>query len=139
VTSPRQSILSTVTEHLLRLLPAAAIQRYLTVTSLYTTQEAQLDSATSQAAAYMQAHYAPFMQDRQRELELLQHSALAWTALRLPYLLEGPAVGPVVARLDYLPEPTLAVVDLARFLLALLDNGHFIQQAPFIANGAAPA
>lgn len=126
-------ILSTVTAHVIALLQALHIQRYVAVTSLYQTGQEQHDAPTREAAAYMQQHYPLFMADRVRELHLLTASELAWTCVRLPYLVEGPALGNVEARLDYLPGPTIRVTDLAHFLLAQLTSREYVQQAPFVA------
>jgi putative NADH-flavin reductase len=126
-------MLSNVTAHLVSLLPALHIQRYVAVTSFYQTDQEQLDAPTKQAAAYMHHHYPHFMADRARELHLLAASEVAWTCVRLPYLLEGPAVGNVEARLDYLPGPTIRVTDLAEFLLAQLTSAAYMKQAPFVA------
>lgn len=126
-------MLSCVTAHLVAILPALHIQRYVAVTSFYQTDQTQYDAPTKQAADYMQQHYPLFMADRARELHLLAASELAWTCLRLPYLLEGSAVGNVEARLDYLPGPTIRVTDLAEFLLAQLTSADYVKQAPFVA------
>jgi uncharacterized protein YbjT (DUF2867 family) len=127
-------MLSTVTAQLLPLLQALPVQRYITVTSLYQTAHAQPDVPTQQAAAYMQKHYPLFMADRERELALLSASEVAWTSVRLPLLVEGPALGQVEARLDYLPGPTITVADLAHFLLAQLTSPQYVKKAPFVAN-----
>lgn len=128
-------IISLVTNLLISELRNANIRRYVTVTSLYTTAVEQLDAATQQAIDYMAAHYPQFMADRQRELDLLAASELDWTCVRLPYLLETPAVGTVKTRLDYLPGPTITVTDLAQFLVSQLTGNAYIRHAPFVANG----
>lgn len=127
-------MLSTVTAQLVPILQALHIQRYITVTSLYQTAHEQHDVATKQAAAYMQQHYPHFMADREWEFHLLSESDLAWTYVRLPYLLEGRALSNVEARLECLPGPTITVVDLAQFLLAQLNSPRYVKQAPFVAN-----
>jgi putative NADH-flavin reductase len=127
-------MLSNVTAHLVVILQALHIQRYVVVTSFYQTDQEQHDAPTKQATAYMQQHYPHFMADRARELHLLTASELAWTYVRLPYLLEGPAVGNVEARLDYLPGPTIRVTDLAAFLLTQLTSADYVKQAPFVGN-----
>jgi putative NADH-flavin reductase len=127
-------ILSTVTAQLVPILQAQHIQRYIAVTSLYQTAHEQHDAATKQAAAYMQQHYPHFMADRAHEFKLLSDSDLAWTYIRLPYLLEGPALRNVEARLACLPGPTITVADLAQFLLTQLHSPEYVKQAPFVAN-----
>ncbi|WP_071892297.1 NAD(P)-dependent oxidoreductase [Hymenobacter sp. PAMC 26628] len=128
-------MLSAVTAQLLPILQAQHIKRYIAVTSLYQTAHEQHDAGTKQAAAYMQQHYPLFMADRERELQLLSDSDLAWTYVRLPYLLEGPAlISNVEARLECLLGPTITVADLAQFLLTQLHSPEYVKQAPFVAN-----
>jgi putative NADH-flavin reductase len=129
-------MLSAVTAQLLALLPELGIRRYVTVTSLYDTGQPQPDTATQQAADYMQQHFPAFMADRHRELALLTGSALDWTCVRLPFLVEGPAIGAVLTSLTHRPGPQLTTADLAQFLLRQLVSREFVGRAPFIANQA---
>lgn len=133
--SPGVPILSQVTQHLLTLLPAIGISRYITVTSLYDTGQKQAHPPTQQAADYMREHFPAFMADRQAEYDLLQTSALDWTYIRLPYLVEEPATGRVKTSLGHLPGQQITVADLARFLMDQLQDRQYGQKAPFLANG----
>ncbi|MBF9143631.1 NAD(P)-dependent oxidoreductase [Hymenobacter properus] len=127
-------ILSSVTAHLLALLPELGIRRYITVTSLYDTDQPQPDAATRQAAAYMEQHFPAFMADRHRELALLASSPLDWTCVRLPLVVEAPATGIVQTSLTHRPGPQIAAADLAQFLLGQLSSDKFLRQCPFVAN-----
>lgn len=128
------AILSTVTAHLLALLPELGISRYVTVTTLYATGQPQADAATQRAADYMQQHFPTFMADRQRELALLSASSLDWTCVRLPLIVAAPPIGNVQTSLTYLPGPQITAGDLAQFLLEQLASTVFVRQAPFVAN-----
>lgn len=128
-------ILSTVTKQLLPALQAAGISRYITLTSLYTTEKEQTDQKTQLSAQFMQQHFPTFMADRALEYSLLQNSVLDWTYIRIPYLVQEPVSGTLHTHLDYMPGGQLAVADLAIFSLEQLDNKQFSRQAPFVANG----
>ncbi|MBO2012298.1 NAD(P)-dependent oxidoreductase [Hymenobacter negativus] len=127
-------ILSSVTAHLVALLPMLGVSRYVTVTSLYDTGQPQLDAATQQAAAYMEQHFPAFMADRYRELALLTSSSLAWTCVRLPLIVDAPATGAVQTSLTHRPGPQITATDLAEFLLGQLTSDTFLRQCPFVAN-----
>ncbi|MBO0933130.1 NAD(P)-dependent oxidoreductase [Fibrella aquatilis] len=127
-------ILSTVTSLILAGMKTANISRYVTLTSLYDTGNAQTDEKTRLSAAFMKQHFPDFMADRAREYALLRASNLNWTYVRVPYLVESETAGTVKTHLGYMPGGQLAVGDLARFLLEQLDNQTFSKQAPFIAN-----
>ena len=127
-------IIGDVTQRLLPLLVALGIRRYLTVTSLYDAPHPQDHAPTRQAAEYMQLHFPEFVADRQREYRLLQASALDWTYVRLPRIVEQAPTGQVEASLRHLPGAYVTAADLARFILAELAQPRFRQQAPFVAS-----
>jgi len=124
-----------VTEHLLLLLREAGISRYVTVTSLYETAHEQRDLPTRQAAEFMEQTFPPFIADRRRELELLSESDLDWTYVRLPYVVQEPALGTVLVNLEYLPGQRITAEDLARFMVGQLERREYGGKAPFVANG----
>ncbi|MBC7892063.1 MAG: NAD(P)H-binding protein [Sphingobacteriaceae bacterium] len=128
-------MLSTVTGHLLLLLPEAGIRQYVTVTSLYKTGSEQQDLPTKQAAEFMDQTFPQFMADRRRELELLSASDLDWTYVRLPYVMQEPALGTILVNLEHLPGPRITAEDLARFLVGQLESREYVSKAPFVANG----
>ncbi|TLM88579.1 NAD(P)-dependent oxidoreductase [Hymenobacter jeollabukensis] len=139
--TPREAptpIIGAVTALLLPLLHEQRIGRYVTVTSLYDTGQAQPDPATRQAAAYMADQFPAFVADRRRERELLtSSSSLNWTCIRLPRVVDAPPTGHVGVSLTQLPGPQITAVDLADFLVGQLDSAAYSRQAPFVASGGA--
>lgn len=128
-------IISTVTEHILTVMREQGLRRYVTVTSLYETDQVHTHEPTRQAAEYMNERFPQFMADRRREYERLVSSELDWTYVRLPYLVQEPPTGRVATNLQHLPGPRITAVDLARFLIGQLSDRRSIRQAPFVANG----
>ncbi|GAA4396794.1 NAD(P)H-binding protein [Nibrella viscosa] len=110
------------------------VSRCVVVTSLFATGHEQVDEKTQQAAEYMQQHYPLFMDDRRLEFRLLSESRLDWTYVRVPLIVQQPAVGGVVVNLNHLPGQQITAVDLARFLISQLTDTRYIRQAPFIAS-----
>ena len=127
-------ILSTVTEHILTVMREMGMHRYVTVTSLYTTDSEQPHGPTKQAADYMQQLFPQFMADRRVEYKLLKDSTLDWTYVRLPYLVQEPATGNIHANLDHLPGQQITVADLAQFLIGQLNDSRYSRKALFLAN-----
>lgn len=76
---------------------------------------------------------AEVVADKQRELELLQGSALAWTAARPSQLTDGAGTGRWRESLLTPPGARIARADVARFLLQALEERRHERQAPFIA------
>jgi putative NADH-flavin reductase len=128
-------MLSGVTQNVLSLMQELGIRRYVTVTSLYTTDRVQTDEKTQKAAEFMEQHFPQFMADRLKEYQLLKKSALDWTYVRLPYLIQQPPTGNVQVNLEYLPGQQITVEDLAQFLASQLTDRTYVRKAPFVANG----
>ena len=68
---------------------------------------------------------------KQREYEVIAASGLAWTALRPPLVIDGPARG---YRLDLKLRPGARVTraDVGQALCDQLDDETFVRQAPFV-------
>jgi len=90
---------------------------------------ARLSSALTRLAT------GPMLADRQRELERIQASGLRWTVARPPRLVDGDAATPVDAGTDLQLGLSAKVprAALARFLVDQLEDGHFVDRAPFVA------
>ena len=127
-------ITAAVTKILITTAGELGIKRYVVVSSLFTTGEEKHDPETKQAAAFMQKHFPLMMDDRRLEFQLLLESRLDWTYVRVPYIIQNPAVGGVKVNLDHLPGPRIRATDLARFLVDQLNDRRYIRQSPFVAS-----
>ena len=127
-------ITSAVTKGIITAMQAAGLAKYVVVSSLFDTGDEPLDGPTRQAADYMQQHFPALMNDRRVEYQLLRDSRLDWTYVRVPRIVpDAPATGYVV-QFAQLPGQQVAGVDLARFLLAQLDDPSYSRQALFVAS-----
>jgi putative NADH-flavin reductase len=73
--------------------------------------------------------------DRRRQLELLQQSDRAWTALRLPRLTDAPPTGDYELGITgFSPTMSITRADLAQAMLDQLDDDTYLRQAPKISN-----
>lgn len=129
-------MLSAVTGLILLTMEEFKITRYVVVSSYYETGREQYDAKTKQATAFMQQHFPRFMADREVELQLLSGSALDWTYVRLPYVVQDPPTGNISVAQDYLPGQQITGDDLAQFLVSQLTSRQYIRQSLFIANGS---
>ena len=70
---------------------------------------------------------------KQRELEIVRGTSLAWTAVRPPRVLGGGPTGRVRVSLESPPGFTIARGDVAAFMLAQATSRAYLRQAPFIS------
>jgi uncharacterized protein YbjT (DUF2867 family) len=84
--------------------------------------------------AAMRALFGPAMSDKQRGVELLMSSGLAWTIVRAPLVEEEPPLGRVEARTDAPPRGSVRAADLAEFILDAALGGAFVRGSPFVAS-----
>lgn len=127
-------MMTTATESYVSAMQELGIKRCVVVTSLFETGSEQLDASTQQAADYMQTHYSAFMDDRRVEFKLLTDSQLNWTYVRVPFIVQDPAMGDVDVNLNYLPGQRITATDLAHFLIGQLNDDRYIKKAPFVAS-----
>lgn len=71
--------------------------------------------------------------DRQRELAILERSALVWTMLRPPRLTDGAAGGAPKLTFDTPAATAITRADLARAAIAALDDPGLERRAPFVS------
>jgi putative NADH-flavin reductase len=72
------------------------------------------------------------LKDKQAEYELLAKSAVAWTLVRCPLILDEPYRHAASASLETPDSFTLRAGELARFMIGEIDAGEFSGTAPFL-------
>jgi putative NADH-flavin reductase len=86
-------------------------------------------------AALLKLLLKDVFRDRERQLEVLEGSALEWIAVRVPRLTNDPSTGSVKA---FFGNPSsrmkLTRTDLADFMLRQLTEDRWLRQAPLVSN-----
>lgn len=131
VTGSGAALCATAARHVV----AAQVKRYVSVSgagvTLPTDEKRWADKAISWLVKTLQP---AVFHDKVQEHEVLAGSAVGWTLLRAPRLVNGPAKGQVKVSLQRSPGTTLSRADLARFLLTCVNDASLVGQAPFVAS-----
>ena len=72
--------------------------------------------------------------DKVREHALLEASAIGWTLVRPPRLVDRPASGKISSSLTRAPGSSISRGDLAEFVLSAVSNDGLIRKAPFVSS-----
>lgn len=131
----KSSIFSTATGHVLKAMQAHNISRYIVTTGL--SVDAPGDHKNPAAAAgteWMKSHFPETTADKQAEYALLRASAVNWTLVRLPLIDQTASISPVNISLSDCPGDKISAASLAQFVISLIHDDTYQQQAPFIAN-----
>jgi putative NADH-flavin reductase len=133
---PGEPLISTLaTRHVLQVMEEYGIRRYILVAGLTIDVPGDQKSVQNrEMTGFMQRTYPDATADKQRTFELLSNSRVNWTLVRVPVIRLAEATRSVAVQLDDCPGTEINAGDLARFLVAQVDDGTYIQQAPFIAN-----
>ncbi|MGE9310024.1 NAD(P)-dependent oxidoreductase [Niabella sp. CJ426] len=128
-------IFSQATRNILAAMQLYNNRRYIVITGLNVDATADHKSHRVKAATeWMKTHYPQTTADKQLEYEVLSKSSIDWTMIRLPMIQQSDDEGPLAVSLTDCPGEQISAGRLARFVINLLHNGQYIQQAPFIAN-----
>ena len=129
------TIFSKATKLILEVMEANRVCRYLVITGLNVETEMDQKGETTRAATdWMYANYPVSTKDRQLEYELLRATKLEWTLVRLPLIMQTDEAPEIVVSLTDCPGQHISATSLARFLITVLLNGSYLNEAPFIAN-----
>ncbi|MFC6602191.1 NAD(P)H-binding protein [Ectobacillus funiculus] len=74
------------------------------------------------------------IQDKKKELALLQESGIDWTLVRLPFVFEKSGNKAIKESLYDMPGLTITNRDIADFLINEISDSKYLRQTPFIAN-----
>ena len=87
--------------------------------------------------AVMRVVVGGMLRDRQEELALLKNSALQWTALRPPRLVDGAATGRIAWTFDRPANSKITRADLGAAVVEAIDRADLHGRAPFVAEAKA--
>ncbi|MFP9098125.1 NAD(P)-dependent oxidoreductase [Flavobacterium sp. RHBU_24] len=122
-------------QNILRAMEALGIHRYIVTTGLNVdTPFDKKGPKTQTATNWMHDNFPVSTADKQKEYETLAASKAEWTMVRLPIITLTNDQGEINTSLEDCLGNAINAASLAAFLVAQLDDGTFIHQAPFIAN-----
>ncbi|WP_088351171.1 NAD(P)H-binding protein, partial [Bacillus cereus] len=87
-------IFSTVTKHILKVMKEYEIKRYILISGGSINVVGDQKGIVNKMGANLFKLFLPkMMQDKYKELQILQSSDVDWTVVRLPFVIEGNGIG----------------------------------------------
>ncbi len=74
------------------------------------------------------------MQDKYKELQIIQSSEVDWTIVRLPFVIEGNGIGRINESLVDMPGIKIQNSDIAPFVIKQINSDRYVGKCPFISN-----
>lgn len=126
---------SEITSLVIQTMKELEIKRYIGVTGGSLDIDGDKKSVLNKIGAIVfRILYAEMMEDKRKELHLLQASKLDWTLIRLPFVKENEK-SKVIKEDDFdMPGFKISSRDIARFMIEQLHNPSYIGKTPFISN-----
>ncbi|HDR4066582.1 TPA: SDR family oxidoreductase, partial [Bacillus anthracis] len=111
-------IFSTVTKHILEAMKESKIKRYILISggSLNVTGD-QKGIINKIGATLFKLFLPKMMQDKYKELQIIQNSEVDWTIVRLPFVIEGNGIGSIKESLVDMPGIKIQNGDIAPFVI----------------------
>ncbi|AJH58398.1 SDR family oxidoreductase [Bacillus anthracis] len=128
-------IFSTVTKHILEAMKESKIKRYILISggSLNVTGD-QKGIINKIGAALFKLFLPKMMQDKYKELQIIQNSEVDWTIVRLPFVIEGNGIGSIKESLVDMPGIKIQNGDIAPFVIKQINSDRYVGKCPFISN-----
>lgn len=132
--TPTQDILSSATQHLVKLMPELGITRLITLTGADARLAEDHQTIFQRALRPVFVTIAPkILADAENHLQMLQNSSLDWTSLRSPVMRSFGSQGRF--KLSTTPPPPWATIhrqDVATALIKLAISSDYAGQAVYI-------
>ncbi|EPY7702648.1 MULTISPECIES: SDR family oxidoreductase [Bacillus cereus group] len=128
-------IFSTVTKHILEAMKESKIKRYILISggSLNVTGD-QKGIVNKIGATLFKLFLPKMMQDKYKELQIIQNSEVDWTIVRLPFVIEGNGIGSIKESLVDMPGIKIQNGDIAPFVIKQINSDRYVGKCPFILN-----
>ncbi|MCM0004068.1 MULTISPECIES: SDR family oxidoreductase [Bacillus cereus group] len=128
-------IFSTVTKHILEAMKESKIKRYILISggSLNVTGD-QKGIVNKIGATLFKLFLPKMMQDKYKELQIIQNSEVDWTIVRLPFVIEGNGIGSIKESLVDMPGIKIQNGDIAPFVIKQINSDRYVGRCPFISN-----
>ncbi|HDR7768661.1 MULTISPECIES: SDR family oxidoreductase [Bacillus cereus group] len=128
-------IFSTVTKHILEAMKEFEIKRYIVISggSLNVTGD-EKGIVNKIGATLFKVFLSKMMQDKYKELQIIQSSKVDWTIVRLPFVIEGNGIGSIKESLVDMPGIKIQNGDIAPFVIKQINSDRYVGKCPFISN-----
>lgn len=128
-------IFSTVTKHILKVMKEYEIKRYILISGGSINVVGDQKGIVNKMGANLFKLFLPkMMQDKYKELQILQSSDVDWTVVRLPFVIEGNGIGNIKESLVDMPGIKIQNGDIAPFVINQINSGLYVGKCPFISN-----
>jgi putative NADH-flavin reductase len=128
-------IFSTVTKHILKVMKEYEIKRYILISGGSINVVGDQKGIVNKMGANLFKLFLPkMMQDKYKELQILQSSDVDWTVVRLPFVIEGNGIGNIKESLVDMPGIKIQNGDIALFVIKQMNSGLYVGKFPFISN-----
>lgn len=128
-------IFSTVTKHILKVMQEYKIKRYILISGGSLNVVGDQKGIINKMGAKLFKLFLPkMMQDKYKELQILQSSDVDWTVVRLPFVVEGNGIGTIKESLVNMPGIKIQNGDIAPFVIKQINSEVYVGKCPFISN-----
>jgi len=129
------ALYSEITALVIQTMKELEIKRYIGVTGGSLDIDGDKKSVLNKIGAMaFRILYSEMMEDKRKELHLLQASKLDWTLIRLPFVKENEKSKVIKEDAFDMPGLKISSRDIARFMIEQLHNPFYIGKTPFISN-----
>ncbi|MFC8055027.1 SDR family oxidoreductase [Bacillus cereus] len=128
-------IFSTVTKHILEAMKEFEVKRYILISGGSVNVAGDQKGIVNKIGAQLFKVFLPkMMQDKYKELQIIQSSDVDWTIVRLPFVLEGDGIGDIKESLVDMPGIKIQNSDIAPFVIKQISSERYVGKCPFISN-----
>lgn len=128
-------IFSTVTEHILKVMKEYEMKRYILISGGSLNVKGDQKRITNKVGANLFQLFLPkMMQDKYKELQIIQSSEVDWTIVRLPFVIEGNGTGDIKESLVDMPGIKIQNGDIAPFVIKQINSETYVGKCPLISN-----
>ncbi|HDX9630734.1 TPA: SDR family oxidoreductase [Bacillus cereus] len=128
-------IFSTVTKHILEAMKEFEVKRYILISGGSVNVAGDQKGIVNKIGAHLFKVFLPkMMQDKYKELQIIQSSDVDWTIVRLPFVLEGDGIGDIKESLVDMPGIKIQNSDIAPFVIKQISSERYVGKCPFISN-----
>lgn len=122
---------------LLELLPTLGVERFIGISGAGVDFPGDQKRLPDRIVSRMiRLTSGALWRDKTTEIGVFAGSDLQWTLVRPPRLLDGPATGSVYSDAKRPGTSKITRVDLAVFMVDVLEQQQYLRQAPFVSQAA---